>query len=226
MCGGKAHVYIADNVKIMASSIGNSAASAIVEADTLQLISQADSIVQSCVGGPGCNTSPQTRALIKQTLSETAQADARETLRLLSVPASSVTGRNIYDGYIALAASVSSVYNYQCGDDTTKSTSCVTNSTSVQTAQDNLQSLISQPSIDNTKHIIVLSILLSIAVIAFILFFVFFVIGLVGTAAMAPLAGADYAKSVELQGSVDPTPVQTPMAVPASPFDSTETIYR
>ena len=210
----------------MASSIGNSAASAIVDADTLQLISQADSIVQSCVGGPGCNTSPQTRTLIKETLSKTAQTDANETMRLLSIPTSSVTGRNIYDGYIALAASVSSVYNYQCGDDTTKSASCVTNSTSVQNAQDNLQSLISQPSIDNTKHVIALSILLSIAIIAFILFFVFFIIGLVGTATMAPLAGADYAKTSKLPASVGPTPVQTQMAVPASPFDNSETIYR
>jgi len=216
----------------MASSIGNTTAAAIVDTDTLQLIYQANSIVQSCTGGPGCNTSPETRTSITQQLSKTAQDEANDTLRVLSLPSCSVLGRNIYNGYIDLAAAIASVYNYQCGNTTVNSTACVTNATSVQTAQDNLQSLISQPATDNTKHIIVLSILLCIAVIAFILFFVFFIIGLVGTLTIAPVGsmnavsrsnGSEYMKSIEQSGQ---TPLVSQIAVPASPFDTTQAIYQ
>lgn len=208
----------------MASSIGNTTAAAIVDTDTLQLISQADSIVQSCTGGTGCNTSLATRTSITENLSKTAQTQANNTLRVLSISPYSVLGRNIYNGYIELGAAVSSVYNYQCGNSTVNSTTCVTNASSVHTAQDNLQSLLSQPAIDDTKHIIILSILLCIAVTAFILFFVFLIIGLIGALAIAPVAGAEYMKSIKQ--STEPSSTTKQIAVPASPFDTTEPIYQ
>ena len=212
----------------MASSIGNTTAAAIVDTDTLQLITQANFIVQSCIGGPGCNTTPETRTSITENLSKTAQEEANETLRLLSIPPSSVLGRNIYNGYIDLAAAVASVYNYQCGNNTVNSTACVTNATSVQTAQDNLQSLIEQPAIDNTKHIIILSILLCIGIIAFILFFVFLIIGLVGTITVAPVPATEYMKSIRQSAGTGATIpcVEKQIAIPASPFDTTEPIYQ
>lgn len=198
-----------------------STAAAIVTTDTLQLIDKANSIVQSCTGGPGCNTSPQTRTSITQNLSKTAQDQANETLRILSVPPSSILERNIYNGYIDLAAAVSSVYNYQCGNNTITSVTCVTNASSVQNAQHNLQSLILQPAIDNTKHIISLSILLSVAIIALILFFVFLIIGLIGTLSLSP-----HPSPIQSPQTTNPTPLVNQIAVPASPFDTKEPIYQ
>jgi len=210
----------------MASSIGNSTAEVIVDTGTLRLINEANLIVKSCTGGPECNTSIQTRNLIKENLSKTAQEEAINTLKILSVPPSSVLGRNIYNGYIELAANVSAVYIHQCGSSTVNATACVTNASSVQSAQTKLRSLLVQPATDEAKHIIVLSILLSIGIIAFIIFIVFFIIGIVGALSITPVAGAKYMKNIEYKPETTPVKnVETQVAVPVSPFDTTESIY-
>ena len=206
----------------MASSLGNINAREIVNTNTSQLINQADYIVRSCKG-PNCNTSRHTRTLITETLSKTAQSQAHETLRLLSISSSSVTGREIYNGYIQLASSVSSVYNYQCGNTTLNSTKCVSDSSSVQISQDNLHSLISPPSTNNLENIIVLSILLAIAVSSFILFLVFLIIAMIGSLYDTPPHN-----NVPLSINSQPTspPYLNDIPIPVSPFDTTEPIYQ
>ena len=159
------------------SHIGYQAAATIVHTDTLAMIFQADNIVRACTG-TNCNVSPSTRTTITQQLSMLAQDQATATLFLLSIPSSSVLGRNIYEAYLDLGAAVASVYNFQCGDVTVNSTNCVTNASSVQTAQSNLQNLLITPAINETNHILILSILFSITIITSILFFIFLIIGL------------------------------------------------
>jgi hypothetical protein len=204
-------------IKIMASSIGNNTASTIVNTDTLQLISKANEIIESCKNNSNCQIPSDTSNVITKSLSETAQAQASNTLRTLSIPTSSILGRNIFNRYLDLAAAVSSTYINQCGSTIVNSIPCVTNSTSVQNAQDNLRSSLSQPATDDTTNIIVMSILLSIAVVAFILFMVFLMIGLIGVAAIdTPVIPESTKITTQEIQVINPTDVQ--VAVPASPF--------
>ncbi|CAH6420052.1 Hypothetical protein HVR_LOCUS1083 [uncultured virus] len=214
------------SVKIMGASIGTSTANTIVDTDTLELVSEADNIVRSC-SGTNCNFSSATQTQITQKLSTTAQEQADATLLLFSIPNNSVVGRNIYNGYLNLGSAVSSTYNYQCGATTVNSVNCVTSASSVQAAQNNLQSLLTEPAINNTNHIIILSILFGIAVIAFILFFVFLIIGLFEFLVKAPFEGAKYMQTIQqtAQANQQPTITVTKVATPASPFETTEPIY-
>lgn len=222
----------------MSSSIGNNTAEVIVDTDTVELIAQADSIVQSCTG-LNCNISPDTQNKITQNLSSTAQTQANDAIKVLSIPPSSILARDVFDGYIELATAVSSTYNYQCGATTVNSASCVTSSSSVQSAQNNLVSLLSPPAEADVNHIVIVSILMAIAVTAFILFFVFLIIGLVGSLTAVPSEGAAYieriqeaatnvsqANQVQIHTTTPPSPpVVQQIAVPASPFDTTEPVY-
>jgi hypothetical protein len=153
--------------------------------DTTALISQANIIVQACTG-TNCNVSQETRRAITEKLSILAQEQSDTTLFLLGIPKSSVIGRNIYESYLNLGAAVSSVYNFQCGNNVTNSYTCVPNSNNVKLAQDSLQTLISQPAQNEIHHITILSILMSIAIIALILFFVFLIIGMIETLIYTP----------------------------------------
>lgn len=227
------------------SRIGNDAAATIVETDTLAMIAEADSIVKSCTG-PNCNISTNTRTTITRQLSTLAQNQAQATFALLSIPSSSVLGRNIYNAYLDLGSAVSSVYNFQCGNNTANSTNCVTNASSVQTAQNNLQQLLVQPAVNEANHVIILSILLGIGIIAFILFFIFLIIGLFEKMLEAPELGASYMQHIQQQTQVpilQPQPITTQLiqtssnpvtsvsqpsqvAVPASPFDTTDPVYK
>lgn len=224
------------------SRIGNDAAATIVETDTLAMTAEADNIVRSCTG-PNCNVSTTTRTNITRQLSTLAQNQAQSTFTLLSIPSSSVLGRNIYNAYLDLGSAVSSVYNFQCGNNTTNSVNCVTNASSVQTAQNNLQSLLVQPAVNEANHVIILSILLSIGIIAFILFFIFLIIGLFEKMLEAPELGATYMQHIQEQAQVpiiqaqpisqqvaqtlvSPVTQSTRVALPASPFDTTDPVYK
>jgi hypothetical protein len=217
------------------SSIGNDTAATIVETDTLALIARADNIVKNCTG-TNCNVSDVTRTSITQNLSKLAQEQSMATLILLSISTSSIIGREIYEAYLNLGAAVASVYNFQCGNNV-NNTTCVTNATSVKTAQNNLENLLVQPATNEANHIVVVSILLIIGIIAFILFFIFLIIGLFETMFEASAAGAAYASQLQTQEQpttiqlvqpVQPVqiqPVVQKVAVPASPFDITEPVY-
>lgn len=221
------------------SNLGHDTAATIVETDTLALIAEADSVVQSCTG-PNCNVSQDIRNTINQNVSQLAQEQSNLTLSALSIPSSSVLGRQIYTAYVNLGAAVASVYNFQCGDTITNSTTCVLNASSVQTAQNNLQSLLNQPTQNEINHLIILSILAIIALIAFILFFIFLIIGLFEKMFEAPEAGAEYMSHIQqlstqpnqqiqsYSQSKNPSILQVQsekIPVPASPFDTTEPIY-
>jgi hypothetical protein len=219
------------------SDIGNNTAATIVETDTLALIERADNIIRSCTG-TNCNVSEATRTTITQQLSLLAQDQAKSTLILLSIPLSSVFGRNIVNSYMNLGAAVASVYNFQCGNNTVNSTRCVTNASSVQAAQNNLQFLLVQPAENEFHHVIVLSILLIIAIIAFILFFIFLIIGLIEK--MLEAHQVQYIVTTQepaqlhiIQPTVQPTiqvntttPTTQKIAVPVSPFQTTEPVYQ
>jgi len=204
------------------SSLGTDTATTIVETDTATLIVQADNIVKGCTG-TNCNTSDTIRTSITQNSSILAQNQATATLVLLSIPTSSVLGRQIYEAYLNLGAAVASVYNFQCGDNTTTSSTCVPNASSVKDAQNSLQSLLVQPATNQANHIIVLSILLAIGIIAFILFFIFLIIGLFEKLFEAPVEGAKYAARLE---AIQEQPEMEKIPIPASPFDTTEPVYK
>lgn len=231
-------------VKIMSSSIGNDTASAIVTTDTIELINQADSIVSACTG-TNCNFSQQTQTSIIQQLSSTAQAQANNTISLLAIPISSVSARNIYNGYLNLGAAVSFTYNYQCGATTVNSTSCVENAATVQAAQDNLASILVEPTTNFTNHVAILSILAVIGIIAVFLFFIFLIIGFfesfsevsyTGTRYGLQIQEANYRQQLEearLRTQVVPPrlppqgkPIVQQVAMPVSPFDTTEPVYQ
>lgn len=152
--------------------------STIVQTDTFRLIAEADSIVRSCTG-TNCNTSSATQTAITQQLSLLAQQQSTETQQLLSIPNNSVIGRDIYEGYLNLGAAVAAVYNFQCGANTVTSESCVTSSTTVQNAQQNLENILTVPAETESTHIIVLSVLFSLIFIFSFLFFIFLLIGLI-----------------------------------------------
>jgi hypothetical protein len=160
------------------ANTGNDTATNIVNNDTLSLINQADNIVKSCYGKKSCNVSLATRREITEQLSTLAQKQSEDTIFLLSVPVSSVRGREIYESYLLLASAVSSVYNFQCGDNTVNSDICVSNASSVIAAKNNLQLLLIEPVTNEINHIIILSILACTGLILFLLFFIFFIIGL------------------------------------------------
>ncbi len=151
-------------------------AHSIVETDTNALINLANEITMSCTG-TNCNVSDTNRTAITRQLSILAQQQSNDVLILLSVPASSIIGRQIYESYLNLGSAVSSAYNYQCGDNVNTSFVCVNNSTSVEIAQKNLEYVLTQPTQNQVNHITVLSILFVIALITSFLFFVFFLIG-------------------------------------------------
>lgn len=169
------------------SQIGSETAKTIVNTDTLTLIERANIIVIGCTG-TNCNVSDSTRRIIKQELSTLSQEQSNATLTLLSLTPSSTLSRNINDAYINLGAAVSSVYNFQCGNITVNATNCVTNASSVQIAQNNLESLLVQPATNEINHIVVLSILFIVAMIAFLLFFIFLLIGLIEGIIEIPLS--------------------------------------
>lgn len=231
----------------MGSSFGNDTASAIVVTDTIELINQADSIVSSCTG-TNCNTSPQTQTSIIQQLSSTAQSQANTTINLLGVPATSITARNIRDGYLNLGSTVAFSYNYQCGATTVGSTSCVENSTTVQSAQDNLANILLEPSTTYASNIIILGILAAIGIIAFFIFFIFFIIAIVESFTTTSVSSAikvqesNYRQQL-LRDSMQPHPIvvtpqlittpnqvisppQQEIPMPVSPFDITEPVYK
>lgn len=235
------------------SNIGNNAAATIVETDTLAMIAEADNIVRSCTG-PNCNVSTTTRTNITRQLSTLAQNQAQLTFTLFSIPSSSVLGRNIYNAYLELGSAVSSVYNFQCGNNTTNSVNCVTNASSVQIAQNNLQSLLIQPAVNEVNHVVILSILLSIGIISFILFFVFLIIGLfdqmleaselglqsyplpadisptymqhIQEQTQVPIIQAQPLSQQVVQTTVSPVIQSKQVAIPASPFDTTDPVYK
>ena len=70
------------------SQLGNNAASALVELNTLGLVAEADNIVSNCTG-PNCNVSESTRATITQNLSKVAQIQASGTLLTFFISSSS-----------------------------------------------------------------------------------------------------------------------------------------
>jgi hypothetical protein len=162
------------------SQLGNATAVTIVNTDTLALIDRANTIVNACTG-TNCNVSESTRREITQQLSTLSQQQTNATLTLLSIPSTSVLARNINDSYLNLSAAVSSVYNFQCGDNTMNATNCVTNASSVQVAQNNLESLLIQPATNETNHILVLSILFGITILTIFLFFIFLIVGMIET---------------------------------------------
>lgn len=196
----------------MGSQIASNSAQSIVNNDTLQLISKADFIVRECKG-PRCNTSPITKNKIRTHLSLEAQNQAVNVSSILSVDTHSVIGRKIYDGYLNLAASVSSVYNYQCGTSTIGSELCVTNSSSVQQAQNILISLLQTSFTD----ILIPSILFSIASASFVLFLSFFIAGIVLSQLTKndPLFISGY--PVEISPATTFTNYQ--ISIPATPFN-------
>lgn len=173
----------------MQGRIGSDTAAAIVQTDTIALINKADDIVRACTG-TNCNTSSATRTAITEQLSTLAQNQAASTQRFLSVPSNSVVGRNIYEGYLNLGAAVASVYNFQCGNSTVNSLTCVTNATSVRNAQVNLEAVLLQPAQNEGSHIVVLSFLITLVLFAFFLFFIFFSIGLIGSIVEIPVVAA------------------------------------
>src|SRR5947208_4321077 len=155
----------------------SSLATTIVRLDTQALINEADNIVKSC-SGTNCNTSNAVRTSITESLSFLAQQQSNATLRYLSISSSSVLGRQIYEAYLDLSASVSSVYNFQCGNNTITSSTCVPNALPVITAQNNLQTLLVTPAINNAKHIAVLSLTAFLLILTFGMFIFFLFIGL------------------------------------------------
>lgn len=220
-----------------------SIATTIVTNDTSALVSQADNIVRGCTG-LNCNTSIATRTSITQNSSRLAQEQSRSTLSALGIPSSSTLGRQIYEGYLELGAAVASVYNFQCGNSTVNSLTCVSNASSVQTAQINLVSLLSEPISNDINHITALSILSTITLIAFIVFFIFFMISIAESLEETPkyiltkpiVAQPIIVQPIVAQPMVNPvmqvTPIATqpqyidpvvpinnpPIATPASPY--------
>lgn len=160
--------------------LARDAVNTIVNTDTHSLIAEADNIVRSCTG-TNCNTSDMVRTHITKRLSELAQDQSAAVLILLSVPSSSTLGRSIYESYLNLGAAVASVYNFQCGNNITNSNTCVSTASSVLIAQSNLENLLIQPTTNQINHIVILSILFSIAIISLLIFFIFFIIGLFET---------------------------------------------
>lgn len=210
----------------MASSIGNDTASSIVTTDTNALISQADSIIRACIG-VNCNTSAATRTQITQQSSTLAQQQANNTLTTLGVPRNSILGRNINVAYLNLGSAVASVYNFQCGDSTANSNSCVSNASTVKDAQDTLRSLLTSPSTNDASNAIVISILSIVGFTSIMLFFIFLFIGIFGMVpSRTPIV--NYAEPVFESPAPQPTiitpiveskPISPPIATPASPFD-------
>jgi len=216
----------------MSSSVGNDTTTTIVTSDTMELINQADSIVKSCTG-VNCNTSPATRQSITQKLSSTAQAQANSVMSAFSIATSSVVGRNIFNGYIDLAAAVSSTYNYQCGTTTVNSVNCVTSADSVQTAQNNLESLLLEPITNDSAHIIILSILIVIGIISFILFLVFMLVWLVRITSPPTLVTINTVPNIVPDGPQDPNTViiptqdiTTPIHDVNTPIQDTSVMYQ
>jgi hypothetical protein len=160
------------------SHLGNSTAETIVNENILELIYTANSIVSACTG-PNCNVANSTQTKIKQQLSLVSQQQFETTLSLLSIPTSSIIAKEIFNAYLDLAASVSSVYNYQCGATINTSTECVTNSSSVKSSQYRLQQLLTIPAINQVNHITIVSILSTIAFVAMLLFLILFLLGLI-----------------------------------------------
>lgn len=214
------------------SELGNNAASTLVDIDTLGLISEADNVVNNCTGS-NCNISEATRTTITHRLSELAQTQANATLLIFFIPSSSTLGRQIYEAYLNLGAAVSSVYNFQCGNSTVNSISCVNNATSVQTAKKKLQSLLIRPADNEIRHIVITAILAIVGIVAFIMFFIFLIIGLFQKMLEAPEAGARYMQHIQNITNTPNIP-NTPTAdintsnisVPASPFETIEPIYK
>lgn len=203
----------------MSSSLGESTASTIVTADTYALISLADEIVRDCKG-VNCNTSLATQTAIKQQLSTLSQQLSSDTLYELSVPTSSTTGRKIYNAYLDLGSAVASVYSFQCGATTVNSTSCVSNADAVKTAQKNLRDLLVEPATNEVNHAISLSILAVIGLICLVLFIIFMIIGYVEYISTPTIYITQLQQRPALQ---QPEPQ---VAVPASPFDTKEPVYK
>lgn len=219
-----------NKIDVMSSSIGNDTASSIVTTDSLALISQADAIVIACTG-TNCNTSSATRTQITQQSSTLAQRQASYTLTILGISRNSILGRNINVAYLNLGAAVASVYNFQCGDNINESSTCVSNATSVQNAQNTLRSLLVTPATDDVTHIIVISILSTIGFIALFLFFIFMMIGIleniasmIVTVPATPTVLEPSSPRVQIVKTT--APIEAPngvspieIATPASPFD-------
>jgi hypothetical protein len=174
----------------MSSDIGINTAVGIVSTDTVVLIDEANNIVKAC-SGPNCNVAPSTRDAITKRLASVATEQANYAVFLFSIPVSSILARNIHQSYLELAAAVSSVYSFQCGDDTVKGGDCTINSSAVTTAQNNLVNTMSQPATVEINHMIVLSILAIIGLISIFLFFVFMLIGLLERANESTVTIAD-----------------------------------
>lgn len=222
-------------------SINNNISSTIVKLDTEALITQADNIVKTCTG-TNCNISTSTRLSITQNSSFLAQEQFEETIRFLSISRSSVLGRQIYEAYINLGAAVASVYNFQCGNNTVTSSTCVPNAISVITAQNELQSLLLTPITNNTKHVAVLTLISFLIFISISLFFLFLILGLfeylievvveervertlqvqpVQPAQVQPVQVQPIQQPSQEQPIPQPQPIQESIvATPASPFIS------
>jgi hypothetical protein len=155
--------------------MGNTSAYSVVTAATTELIAKADSIVLLCTGS-NCNVSNSTTEKIKQQLSILSQSQASNTLKILTIPISSVVGNNIFNGFLDLGAAVSSTYSYQCGASIT-SNLCVYNGNAVVIARNNLIQLIEDPINKSINNIINLSIIFGIVVILLFLFLIFLVVG-------------------------------------------------
>lgn len=159
------------------SRIGTDTATAIVQTDTLSLINKANSIVTACTG-TNCNTSVTTRSTITRELSTLSQSQSTSTQQLLSIPPNSIIGRNIYESYLNLGATVAAVYNFQCGNTIQTNSTCVIDSTAVKTAQANLEALLIEPSQTAGSHALIIGMLAVLVFLFAVLFFIFFTIGL------------------------------------------------
>jgi hypothetical protein len=158
----------------MPNRLASSTAQQIVRNDTATLISEADTVTSSCTG-LNCNVSPANRAAVTSKLSQVAQQQAADTIYLLSVPTTSILARNIFDGYLQLAAAVSGSYNYQCGN--LVDSKCTAAASPVHDAQFALEIILTDPAANELSHLTVLSVIAAMMAIFAILFFVFVLIG-------------------------------------------------
>ena len=136
------------------------------------LIDIANSIVYNC-NGNNCNTSSQIRELIKVELVLKAEEYYNNVINNFNILKYSEKGREIYNAYLNLANSISSSYNYNCGDNTLYGKQCTLSSQNVIDDKEKLNNLI----LPIRKKYIIMIISSSILGLLFLLFiFLFFVL--------------------------------------------------
>lgn len=176
------------------------------------MISIADSIVQSCIG-PQCNVSFHVTNKIRRELDELGRKHADNTMLILNIPIDSKLARAIYRSYNNLSATVASIYSYHCKAVVKNPNKCVLENERVIKAVDNLIDLLKEPTTNAVSNLFIIIVLVVLITMSLFSFFIFLLLGL--TASTPKMMKSSYESGAKVtQKPATPVPVENEIALP------------